>query len=510
MALITRAFSRVLAPCAALVIAGAAIGAQAAPDSPAAQARRAANEKLVARGKSLELPGTWSPPPGDALSHHTAGFATTLCAAVFITGLDPKDAAANVGFFTGPVEFRSEVKDTVIDRANQTVRLTLKNGVTRVAKRYGSQGCIALPIGKDSVFFKPSIVTAKLPPAATTPWPMGDVLTKAPWPTGVDSAMVAQAMTEAFGGPDAMTLGLVVTYKGRIIGERYAPGIGIHTPLESWSMGKSVTGTLIGRLIQMGVYKLDQSAPIPEWQKAGDPRQEIRIMDIMRMSSGIRIHAPQDPDFNPKDGYPDHLYLYTGAANSYQWAATRPQQWKPNTVGRYRNTDPVLASYLVRLGAEKLKMDYHSFPTRALFEKLGMRDVTIYTDPWGNFLGQGYEVISARDWARLGNLYLQDGVVAGERLLPEGYVNYVKTLAPAWVADGRLLYGGGFMWVNGDGAEPLPKDAFAMLGAGGQSAWMVPSHGLVIVRIGKYRGETAGDEALRKGTTTLMKAVKPI
>ncbi|MFN8581196.1 MAG: serine hydrolase [Gemmatimonadaceae bacterium] len=466
---------------------------------------------VIARGDSLQLPGKWTPVTGDALSHHTAGFATTLCAAVFITGLDPKDAAANVGFFTGPLEYRGEVKDTVIDRAHQTVRLTLKNGVTRVAKRYGSQGCIALPIGKDSVFFTPSIVKATYPPAATTPWPMGDVLPKAAWPAGVDSAMVARAVTEAFGPPEAMTEGFLVSYKGRIIGEKYLTGIGIHTPLESWSMGKSVTGTLIGRLIQMGAYTLDQPAPIPEWQKAGDPRQAIRIMDIMRMSSGLRIRAPQDPDFKPALGYPDHLYYYTGTANSYQWAATRPQQWKPNTVGRYRNTDPVLASYLVRLAVEKRGEDYHSFPTRALFEKLGMRDAVIYTDPYGNFLGQGYEAIAVRDWARLGNLYLQDGVWNGERLLPAGYIkDYVNVVAPAWLADGRPVYGGGFFWVNRDGGQPLPTTAFAMLGAGGQSCWIVPSHGLVIVRIGKYRGAEAGEVALRKGMETLMKAVKPL
>ena len=463
---------------------------------------------VIARGDSLQLPGKWTPVPGDPLALNTAGFATTLCAAVFLTGLDPKDAAANVGFFTGPPEFRGEVKDTVIDRAHQTVRLTLKNGVTRVAKRYGSQGCVALPIGKDSVFFTPSTVQGTFPPAATTPWPMGDVIPKAPWPAGVDSVLVAQAVNEAFGPPEAMTEGFVVTYKGRIIGERYLNGITIHSPLESWSMGKSVTGTLIGRLIQMGAYKLDQPAPIPEWQKAGDPRQAIRIMDIMRMSSGLRIHAPADPDFDPKAGYPDHLYYYTGTINSYQWAATRPQQWPPNTVGRYRNTDPVLASYLVRLAVEKRGEDYHSFPTRALFEKLGMRDAIIYTDPYGNFLGQGYEVIAARDWARLGNLYLQDGMWNGERLLPPGYVDYANTVAPAWLADGRPVYGGGFFWVNRDGGQPLPTTAFAMLGAGGQSAWIVPSHGLVIVRIGKYRGEQAGEAALRKGMTTLIKAVK--
>ncbi len=463
---------------------------------------------VVARGDSLQLPGKWTPPPGDALSHHTAGFATTLCAAVFLTGLEPADAAANVGFFSGPLAFRSQVKDTVIDRAHQTVRLTLKNGVTRVARRYGSQGCVALPIGTDSVFFTPSVVTSSLPPAASTLWPMGDVLPKASWPPNVDSALVARAMDEGFGPPNAMTQAFVVTYQGRIIGERYARGIGIHTRLESWSMGKSLTGTLIGRLIQMGTYTLEQPAPIPEWQTPGDPRQKIRIMDIMRMSSGLRLRAPQDPGFDPTLGYADHLYLYAGTANSYQWAATRPPQWPPNTVGRYRNTDPVLASYLVRLGAEKRGENYHAFPTRALFDKIGMRDATIYTDPYGNFLGQGYEVIAARDWARLANLYLQDGVWNGERLLPAGYVTYVRTLAPAWVADGRPVYGGGFFWVNGDGAEPMPRDAFAMLGAGGQSAWIVPSHGLVIVRIGKYRGADLGEAARQKATTTLMSAVR--
>ena len=139
--------------------------------------RRAA---LIARAKSLELPGRWDPPPGDALDHHTAGFAKTLCSAVFITGLDPADAAANVGFFTGPLEYRRFVMDTVVDRARQEVRLRLPNGVTRVARRFKRQGCIALPIGSDSVFFTPSDVTPNLPDPATTPWPMGDVLPKMP------------------------------------------------------------------------------------------------------------------------------------------------------------------------------------------------------------------------------------------------------------------------------------------------------------------------------------------
>ena len=486
-----------------LGLVGLAADARAQEDPAALRAR------VIARGRALELPGAWTPPPGDALVHHTSGFAKTLCSAVFITGLDPADAAANVGFFTGPLAPRRFVVDTVIDRARQEVRLTLANGVTRVARKVGSQGCVTLPVGVDTLAFRPSIVRPNLPDAATTPWPMGDVLPRTPLPAGLDAAAIAAAADLAFGPPEAMTLGLVITHRGRIIAERYAPGIGIHTPLESWSMGKSLTGTLVARLIQQGVYRLDQPAPFPEWQTPGDPRQAIRIMDIMRMSSGLRIRAPQDPDWDDAYGYPDHLYLYTGGVNSYTYAATRPQQWAPNTVGRYRNVDPVLASYLVRLGTERLGVDYHSFPQRALFDKLGMRDAVLETDPYGNFLGQGYEMIAARDWARLGNLYLQDGVWNGERLLPEGYVRHVRTLAPAWVADGRLVYGGGFFWVNGDGATPVPTDAYSMQGAGGQSVTIIPSHDLVVVRIGKYRGAGPGGRALDAGFRRLLEVVPP-
>ena len=317
-----------LATCSTVgILASAACSPEAKKETVATPAggRSERVKALIARGDSLELPGgKWEAPPGDGQEHSIAGFATTLCAAVFITGLDPADAAANVGFFTGPLEDRKVVTDTVIDRKEQMVRLKLPSGVWVRAKRYGSQGCIPLPKDKDSVFFTPVVVKPNLPDAATTPWPMGDKVDPAPWPAGVDSAKVAQALATGFGPDSAMTEAFLVTYQGRIIAERYGAGIGIHTPLESWSMGKSLTGTLVARLIQMGTYTLDQPAPIPEWQTAGDPRQDIRIMDIMRMSSGLRIRAPQDPDFDPSLGYPDHLWYYTGAGNSFQWAATRP------------------------------------------------------------------------------------------------------------------------------------------------------------------------------------------
>src|SRR5207244_724599 len=164
-------------------------------------------------------------------------------------------------------------------------------------------------------------------------------------------AAIRAAVDTAFQPAAAMTAAFVVTWKGRIIGERYGAGITARTPLESWSMGKSLTAALLGILIQQGVYALEQPAPIPQWQ------------------------------------------------------------------------------------VEKRGEEYLSFPRRALFDKIGIRSMVMETDPYGNFLTQGYELASARDWARLGNLYLQDGVWNGERILPEGYVQFVSTVAPAWAAD---------------------------------------------------------------------------
>jgi CubicO group peptidase (beta-lactamase class C family) len=464
------------------------------------------NAALIARAKSFELDTPYVPPPGDALEHHTSGFAKIMCSAVFITGLDPDFAAENVGYFTSPYAERAKVGKPVIDRATKTVHITLPSGITRTAKYLGSQGCVTLPIGQSSVNFAPVTVKSGLPDPSTQRWPMGDVLAEGPLPTRINAAKLKQAVNAAFEPAEAMTAAFVVTWRGWLAAERYGEGLTARTPLEGWSMGKSLTATLLGILIKQGVYELSQPAPIPEWQTPGDPRAKIRIADLLHMSSGLRIKAPQDPDYDPSGPYPDHLYLYTGSVDSFHYAATRPLQWPPNTVGRYHNTDPVLINYLIRLGVEKRGEEYLSFPHRALFDKLGIRTMVIETDPFGNFLGQGYELASGRDWARLGNLYLQDGVWNDERILPEGYAKFVSTLAPAWEADKRPIYGG-FFWINGDGRFPVPRDAYYMAGAGGQTTLIIPSHDLVVVRLGHFKGATSGAASFERALSLLMQAV---
>ena len=463
--------------------------------------------QLIARAKTVELNTTYTPPPGDPLSHHAAGYAKIMCSAVFITGLEPDFAAENVGYFTAPYAERSKLGKPQIDYQRKAVSVEVPGGPTRTAIYTTGQGCVTLSEGADSLYFVPKeVVLADDEAYLNTAWPMGNKVPDEEFPQEVDEVKVLEAVNAAFDPEESLTAAFVVTWKGKFLAERHAMGITEDTPLESWSMGKSLTATLMGILIQRGIYTLNQPAPIPEWQGKDDARQKITIANILNMSSGIRIRAPQDPDYDPSLGYPDHLYLYTGGVNSFTYAATRPQQWPPNSVGRYRNTDPVLINYLVRLGVEKMGEDYLSFPQRALFDKIGIRSMVMETDPYGNFLTQGYEFASARDWARLGNLYLQDGVWNGERILPEGFVKFVSTLAPAWKEDGRPIYGG-FFWLNGDGRFPIPKEAYFMAGAGGQYTIIIPSHDLVVVRLGHFKGSGPGTKSLENALALLMEAV---
>jgi CubicO group peptidase (beta-lactamase class C family) len=273
--------------------------------------------------------------------------------------------------------------------------------------------------------------------------------------------------------------------------------------LESWSMGKSITGTLIGRLMNDGAFKLEDPAPVPEWRKTpNDPRARIRIMDLMRMSSGLRFSRGSPEDL---PGYHDHDLIYSGAIDAFEFSITRPLQFEPNTFGRYRNADPLTLGYIIRETVRKRGEEYLTYPRRALFDKLGMRNQVLETDPYGNFLLTGYDYGTARNWARLGMLYLQDGVWMGERWLPEGFVRFVSTPAPAW----KTPVYGGMVWVNGDSSWALPKDAYAFRGAGEQSVFIVPSHDLVIVRMGHFPGARVGAQDVKRAQALLIDAVPP-
>ncbi len=444
-------------------------------------------------------------PEGTPVELGLAGWAKVLCSAVFVSGRDPDEAFVNSGFFFMEPSDRPLVSGRVIDRDSGSVTLTWADSISRTARFHGDQGCVIDT--EAGIAFTPVPVASTLPDPATQDWPMGDRVPEAPFPADVDGQQLAAAVQTAFADTASLTAAFLVVHRGRILAERYMPGIGRDTQLESWSMGKSLTATLVGILIREGHFGLADPAPVPEWREGpDDPRAAIRIADLLQMSSGLRFIAPRDPDYTPDKGYPDHMYIYTGGIDAFHYSVTRPLQFPPATEGRYRNSDPLTLGYVVRRTVESLGEEYHTWPQRALFDRIGIRRQVLEPDPFGNFLLTGYDYGTARNWARLGLLYLQDGVWQGERVLPEGFVDFVSTPAPAWTVP---VYGGLF-WINGTGEWNLPRDAYFMAGGGGQRTFVVPSRDLVVVRLGHFRGSGPGMRALNQALGLLMEAVPEV
>ena len=441
------------------------------------------------------LPG----PQGTHTENGLAGYAKILCSGVFVSGRSPEDVAVGSAYFFMPLAEVDQVKWT-IDRSARLARASL-GAITREARHYGDQGCIIQNPDSPGIHFTPVPVRTRLPDASSQPWPMGDRPNPTPLPPDVDRAKLEAAADAAFTDPAAMTAAFLVVHKGRIVVERYAPGITRETQLESWSMGKSLAATLFALLIKDGTFTLEQPAPVPLWRTPGDPRGAIRNMDLLRMSAGLKFLGNQEPGSNAT--YPDHYYIYTGGIDAFDYSITRPLEYPPNTDGRYRNSDPLTIAYLTKLAVTRRGKNILTWPQQALFDRIGIRKQVLETDPYGNFLISGYDYGTARNWARIGMLYLQDGMWQGQRLLPEGWTTFVSTPAPAWK---RPEYGG-FFWLNRINTWNLPANTYFAAGAGGQSTWIVPSHDLVIVRMGHMRGQGPARRATNTALGLVIEAV---
>jgi len=427
--------------------------------------------------------------------------AKILCSAVFVSGRLLEEARVQ------SLPFEPPATSVEVDPVRREVRVEVAGVIRRTARHYGDQGCVALPPGTEEIAFTPLEVRSALGDPLRQAWPMGDAedrLAMAP-AEGVDAGKLSEAVDLAFADPRDHTAAFLVVHRGRIAAERYAPGIGPDTQLESWSMGKSVTATLIGRLAQGGVLSLEDPAPIAEWRTPGDPRGEITVSDLLRMSSGLDFSGASRSLLHPLlFGIPDHLRIYTGMEDVFGFALHRKAEHSPGRIGRYRNCDPLALGAIVRRAVEARGEDYLRWPQRELFDRIGIRRQILETDVRGNFILTGFDFGTARNWARLGLLYLRDGIWDGERLLPEGFARFVATPAPAWE---EPVYGGSF-WVNGTGRYPLPREAFYMSGNGVQRVFVVPSHDLVIVRMGHTRGGATAEANLRAALSVLIEAIE--
>ncbi len=299
----------------------------------------------------------------------------------------------------------------------------------------------------------------------------------------VDYAAVEAALNAAFADEKAATRAMLVVKDGAVVAERYAPGFTRETPFLSWSMAKSVTATMAGVAVHRGLIDLAAPAPAPEW--AGeDPRAAITWNDLLHMQSGLAFSEIYD------DPYSDASQMLFRARDAGAVAANKRLIRPPGSHWSYSSGTTNLIQRTLRETLEANDVGYHAFARDALFAPLGMASAVLEPDSSGTFIASSFMYATARDWAKLGQLYLNDGVADGARLLPEDWSAYVAT--PAAASDG--FYGAQF-WLNHPGTDGRPKympgvpdDAYLMAGHEGQYVLIVPDKRLVIVRTGMTRG----------------------
>lgn len=313
------------------------------------------------------------------------------------------------------------------------------------------------------------------------------------WPTlewpesepggSVDGARIGSIYDRVFQADARAALGqtfaLLVIQGGRIVAERYGPEQDRNTTLPSWSMAKSILHALIGITVGEGKLSTQQCAPVPAWQSEGDPRAEITIDQLLRMSSGLRFLEEYE---DPEQSDTIRMLFGEGKQDVAGYAEAQPLQSEPDTEWLYSSgTSNILSSVLQRtLG---LRGDeHHEFMRRVLFDRIGMRSAKPVFDARGTWIASSFNFATARDFARFGLLYLRDGVWEGERILPEGWVDYARTPTP----HSESQYGAHF-WLAQNGTGLFSCNGF-------QSQYIVmdPSRDLVIVRLGVSRPEQKG------------------
>ncbi len=348
-----------------------------------------------------------------------------------------------------------------IDRQRRTVSVTFDGSLPpRHAEWRDELGCRTLPIGAS-----PTRVSER----GTVSKPAASAL-----PIRADSRLRLlgeRAFTGGYGA-ESRTTGLVILRDGAIVRERYSAAFGPDVSNRTWSVAKSLSGTLIGVAAHQRLLDTAGAVRIPEWgAAAGDPRADIKLDNLLRMASGLH----SDTAGNRTDG------LYTGATTVTQETVHWPLAAMPGTRFRYANNDTLLA---VRSLRSALNDDarYHAFPRTDLFDKIGMRHTVAETDWQGNFILSSQVWSTARDLARLGLFWLNDGVWQGERILPEGWMTYMTTPSGPQPAEGPGY--GATLWLFGL-KQGLPDGSYAAQGNRGQYVMVVPTHKLVIVRRGE-------------------------
>jgi CubicO group peptidase (beta-lactamase class C family) len=426
----------------------------------------------------------------------TGFVAHILCSQAFVSGLDPDQVFAETtaampgtGLITWAIDYR-------IDRARKDVTVTLLGGGQSRAVFREGLGCY--------VSHDDASIDASLPSAASDP--QHALLPEIAGPAQVEPANqeLGLALDRAFAEPEQPpfrhTKAVVVLRDGRVVAERYAPGYGIDTPILGYSATKSVTSALIGILVRQGKLAVHAPAPVAAWQNPADARHAITVDHLLRHTAGLAMGSSLNASLSSAVA-PVNQMKYI-ARDMAAFAENADLESPPGSAWNYHDGNTIILSRLIRDAAGGHTADVLRFARAELFDPLGMRNVTLEFDATGTPEGSSQMLASARDWARFGALYLDDGVIGGKRILPEGWVNYsAAPTTSAWVGNGA-----GFWTNRGDSlgakyrtSRGWPAESFYASGTFGQYVVIVPSERLVIARFG-----TSGNRYDIEGVSRLV------
>ncbi len=408
---------------------------------------------------------TSAPTPTPAVRAMAAGYkALTVCSALKTAEaaggtrtLESVEANELVGVYP---EIDPLLRQMPVEIGNRQVSVSWDDAMPpRTAVFSLGQGCAIMPVGW-AVAVEP---IAPLAAPANAAFAESALAAE----DGALSAVVDRGFDGGF-GEGTNTTAIVVLQNDQLIAERYAEGFGIDTPQRTWSVGKSLAGTIIGAAVHRGEADVNAPAAIADWSREGDLRGTITLDQLMRMASGLT----SDTAGNRTDA------LYFGGVGIDEQATTWPLIAQPGTRYRYANNDTLLAILSIAPTFER-------HPPADLFRRLGMNDTWAETDWRGNYMLSSQVWTTARDLARFGQLYLDDGVIDGEHILPEGWRDHVSRPSGPQPG-GEQGYGATFWLFNR--SEGIPADAISANGNRGQYVIIVPSRSVVIVR----RGEDPG------------------
>lgn len=307
---------------------------------------------------------------------------------------------------------------------------------------------------------------------------------------GIDRERLARAVDALFTAPEtADTRAVVVLKDGRIVAERYAPPYHENTRFVSWSMAKTVTGVMIGMLVSDGRLRLDQTAPVPAWQRPGDPRGEITLRQLLQMRSGLRHVEAEGPPYLTDTA---RMLFLDGRDDIAAYAEAQPLEAEPGARWKYSTATTVILSDLAARAltqstdpAERRRVVQDYLRTR-IFEPLGMRSMIPEFDAAGTLIGGSLIHGTARDWARFGEFLRNRGAVKGAQLVPTTWIDFMTSPSP------RNPGYGAQTWLNRPQVDDghvewpgAPPSTFSMNGHLGQFVVVSPLQGVTVVRLGK-------------------------